>query len=85
MSNNKNWKSVLGYKVGEKLDLCYKDHLFCTYYKHCTKGHNCKSALTGEVIKEANRYKLPIKTYDSIPEYCFSEINFENESALIEL
>lgn len=33
--------------------LCYKDKVWCTYYKECSEGESCPKAFTPTIKKEA--------------------------------
>lgn len=53
--------------------LCYRDRTFCRYYKDCSDGNSCLSALTQEEIEMASRIGLPISQYTNKPD-CFKEV-----------
>lgn len=54
--------------------LCYRDMTFCTYYKECKDGKDCRRALTDEVQKAAEAWmkEPPISIFGDKPE-CFKE------------
>lgn len=56
--------------------MCYRDRTYCTYWKDCKLGSECKRALTSEVQESAEKWwggpDAPICFYADKPK-CFEE------------
>lgn len=53
--------------------ICYKDKTFCSFFKECSKGHDCHRALTIDVINNALKSNLPVCEFSNKPD-CFIDI-----------
>ena len=65
----KSWREVFGVRANEQI--FYMDKSFCPYWNNCQTGHNCKAALTEDVIKEAAKFRLPVQQMSQVPLYCY--------------
>ena len=52
--------------------MCYKDRVYCPFWKECKFGNGCHRALTTEVEELATQCGLLISRFGSKPN-CFKE------------
>lgn len=52
------------------ISINFLDITFCSYYKTCKDGKNCKRALTDEIRLLANREGVPLSIFLTQP-YCY--------------
>lgn len=50
--------------------LCYKDRMYCPFYKDCSKGRICDRACKPAIVKSAQAMNILISLYSNTPE-CF--------------
>lgn len=50
--------------------MTYKDRTFCKYHEQCVSGKDCPRALTEDVMKGAEAYKLPLSVFAEHP-WCY--------------
>lgn len=59
--------------------LCYRDQIFCSFFKGCILESRCIMALTFEIFEDAARVGLPINQYVTKPD-CFIPKNLLKKS-----
>jgi len=61
--------------------LCYKDRSYCRAWELCKHGSTCVSALTDKIVKEADKFGLPVDS--NLKFSCFEQTEKEplNENA----
>jgi hypothetical protein len=58
--------------------LCYKDRSYCRAWASCKHGSTCVSALTDKIVKEADKFGLPVDS--NLQFSCFEKIEKGEEN-----